>query len=168
MQAVITVPIIMLWNARISQKQKMALMSIFSLTIIVIIVSIVRVALASSPNKNIDTVWLFMWNTIELAVGMFVLFFHFSAHRTDSPLSFSSAIVVSCLASFRQLYVKSRQPRLVAKSASITPLWRRVVLTASRLSKPRDLSSYSEDMSTQKIYRHETAPMPDSTEHIIP
>lgn len=71
MQAVITIPILMLWNVHISWKKKLALMSIFSLTVIVIIFSIVRVALINSENSTPDISWVYMWTNIEVAVCSF-------------------------------------------------------------------------------------------------
>lgn len=68
---VITIPILMLWNVRISWKKKLALMSIFSLTIIVIIFSIVRVALVSAKGSTADISWLYTWSNIEVAVCTF-------------------------------------------------------------------------------------------------
>ena len=66
--SVITIPILMLWNVKISWRNKLALIGVFSLTIIVIIFSIVRVAVVSSRNTQADITWLFMWSNIEMAV----------------------------------------------------------------------------------------------------
>ena len=69
--AVITVPILMLWNVHISWKKKLALIGLFSLTIIVIIFSIVRVAVVTSRKSQADVTWLYMWSNIEMAVCTF-------------------------------------------------------------------------------------------------
>lgn len=82
MQAVITIPILMLWNVRISWKKKLTLMGIFSLTIIVIIFSIVRVALVNSKHRSIDISWLYMWSNIEVAVCTFFSSLHVLACST--------------------------------------------------------------------------------------
>ena len=59
----------MMWNVRISWGQKLALMGLFSLTIIVTIVAVLRVALVSSSKHQLDTTWLYTWSNIEMAVG---------------------------------------------------------------------------------------------------
>lgn len=73
MHTVITVPIIMLWNVHVSWGKKLALIGIFSLTIIVIIVSIIRVTVVTSKTASADVTWLYLWGSIEMAVGMFFM-----------------------------------------------------------------------------------------------
>ncbi len=68
--AVITIPILMLWNIQISLRKKLALMGIFSLTVIVMVVAIVRVAVVTTKNTNADISWLYFWSNIEIAVGI--------------------------------------------------------------------------------------------------
>ena len=46
-------------------------MGLFSLTIIVTIVAVLRVALVSSNKHQLDTTWLYTWSNIEMAVGRF-------------------------------------------------------------------------------------------------
>lgn len=84
---ILSIPILMMWNVRIAWGRKLALMGLFSLTIIAIIVSILRVTLVSSSKHQLDTTWLYMWSNIDMAV----------------------AIIVACLASFRQLFVMSEK-----------------------------------------------------------
>lgn len=74
---VITIPIRMLWNVSISWKKKLALMSIFSLTIIVVVISIVRVAVGISKKSPADMGWLYMWSNVEVAVCTFFSFLHY-------------------------------------------------------------------------------------------
>jgi hypothetical protein len=64
-----TIPIIMLWNVRISLRKKLALIGIFSLTVIVIVFAIVRVAVVTSYTKQSDITWLYVWSNIEMSVG---------------------------------------------------------------------------------------------------
>lgn len=72
LETVITIPILMLCNVRISWKKKFALMGIFSLTVIVIVFSIVRVVLIYSENRTADVSWLYMWYNIEVAICKFI------------------------------------------------------------------------------------------------
>ncbi|MCJ1422458.1 hypothetical protein MMC29_000338 [Sticta canariensis] len=143
--AIITIPILMLRNTRISWKKKLALMSIFSLTIVVIAFSIVRVALVNS-KQLVDISWLYMWSNFEVAVS----------------------VMVSCLASFRQLFVMSGQSGLVRKDDK-TPLWRRALPFASKSSEIGSSSSRSEcSFTPTKVRPHGAVPMPDSTKCLVP
>ncbi|KAI9808507.1 MAG: hypothetical protein M1827_007212 [Pycnora praestabilis] len=67
---IITLPYLMLRKARISWTQKLALMGIFSLTVIVMIFAIVRVAIVTSTSAQGNISWLDMWSNIEMAVCM--------------------------------------------------------------------------------------------------
>ena len=76
------IPILMLWNVSISWKKKLALMSLFSLTIIVIVISIVRVAVGISKKSSADMGWIHLWNNIEVSVCTFFSFLHHSSDRS--------------------------------------------------------------------------------------
>lgn len=78
-----------LWRVSIPLRRKLLLVAIFSLTVIVMAVAIIRVAVVyRSYTKNASLDWLFFWSSIEVA----------------------TAIIVACLASFRQLFVASQNP----------------------------------------------------------
>ena len=71
---VVTIPMAMLWRVRMPLKQKLALMGIFSLTVVVMIISIVRVAVTrTSDRNNADQTWLFIWANAEMGVGKGIL-----------------------------------------------------------------------------------------------
>ena len=57
----------MLWNVRIPFRQKLMLIAIFSVTVVVMVVSVVRVAVVNSNDKNADISWLYLWSGIEMA-----------------------------------------------------------------------------------------------------
>lgn len=59
----------MLWNVRLPLRQKAMLMTIFSLTVIVMIVSIIRVTIVSSSTQQPDLSWLYFWSNIEMSTG---------------------------------------------------------------------------------------------------
>lgn len=59
------------------EQEEVGLMSIFSLTIIVIINIIVRVAVVLSTNTWIDKSWFYMWTHVEVAV---IRSFHLSTN----------------------------------------------------------------------------------------
>ncbi|KAF2499667.1 hypothetical protein BU16DRAFT_557980 [Lophium mytilinum] len=75
-----------LWRIRLKTWTKLALFGIFSLTLFVIIIAIIRIALAPQHGK-LDLSWLVCWSGVELSV----------------------ALIVVSLASFRILYVSTQQ-----------------------------------------------------------
>ena len=62
----------LLWllpGLHINRKEKAALASIFSLSVIVIVVAIIRVVQTSATTQHVDPVWLALWSSIESSVG---------------------------------------------------------------------------------------------------
>ena len=83
-------------------------------------------------------------------------------------MSIFTAIIVSCLASFRQLFVVSGRSDLVRQEEN-TPLWRRALLFASKSSKTGSSSSRGESSFTRiKTPSRGENSVPDSTKHLIP
>lgn len=68
MAAVILMSTFFLWNASIEVRKKLALTGIFSLTIVIISVSITRVVLTTSGSR-LDLTWLLLWSGLEMSVG---------------------------------------------------------------------------------------------------
>lgn len=65
----------MLWEVKMPLRQKLALIGIFSLTVIVMAISIVRVAVVqTSDHRNADQTWLFVWANVEMGVGKVKVF----------------------------------------------------------------------------------------------
>ena len=60
----------MLWNVRLPLRQKALLMTIFSLTVIVMVVSIIRVTIVSSSTQQPDLSWVYFWSNFEMSTGM--------------------------------------------------------------------------------------------------
>ncbi|MCJ1241299.1 hypothetical protein MMC14_009303 [Varicellaria rhodocarpa] len=83
---ILSLPVLGLWNVQISLRKKLALMGIFSLTIVTILFAIIRIAVEPNETASTDMVWLCLWAWVETGV----------------------AVIVSCLASFRQLFLKSK------------------------------------------------------------
>lgn len=70
------VPLLFLLRGlRINKKEKMALAGIFSLSVLIIIVSIIRVVQTSATTQHVDPVWLALWSMIEASVGKIVITF---------------------------------------------------------------------------------------------
>ena len=107
-----------------SARKNAALICIFSLTVITTVFAIVRVTVISSLTRQPDTSWAYMWSSIEQCIGK----------RSSPPsnrncvtctsmgLSFHPAIVVACLASFRNLFTQQgsrlREPKYSIQDAS--------------------------------------------------
>ncbi|MCJ1271129.1 hypothetical protein MMC22_011028 [Lobaria immixta] len=81
---IMLIPISILWGTQMEFRRKLALMFIFSLVIITVVFSILRTSTVASLTRQPDPSWLYMWSAIEATV----------------------AIVVSCLASFRSLFLQ--------------------------------------------------------------
>ncbi|KAL8927555.1 MAG: hypothetical protein Q9208_002360 [Pyrenodesmia sp. 3 TL-2023] len=79
------IPFSMLWKVQMSLRKKVALGSVFSLTVITTVFAVVRVTSVSALTKQPDPSWSFMWSSIEQCV----------------------AIIVACLGSFRSLFTNN-------------------------------------------------------------
>ena len=67
---VITIPMSLLWKVKMPLEQKLALMGIFSFTVIVMIIAVIRVAvIRPSDTRNADQTWQFVWANVEMGVG---------------------------------------------------------------------------------------------------
>lgn len=75
----------MLWHVRIGLRQKLILIGIFSLTVVVIIVAIIRVAIIKPENGYIDVSWLYVWSSVEVSTGI------------NPPPTLSSAYFYICI-----------------------------------------------------------------------
>lgn len=67
---VILVPLNMLWRVQISLRRKLGLAGIFSLTVFIMIVAIVRVEVIKDKQAQADTTLLWTASSIEQIVGM--------------------------------------------------------------------------------------------------
>ncbi|KAF7715903.1 Uncharacterized protein PECH_005760 [Penicillium ucsense] len=83
---ILSIPIMVLWNTKISRRKKIILLSIFSATILIMIIAIIRVAVKASLNHQTDVAWLCFWSIVE---G-------------------NTAILISCVASMRQLFINAQ------------------------------------------------------------
>lgn len=110
----------MLWHVRIPLRQKLLLIGIFSVTIVVMITAIVRVAIVNSIDENADISWLYFWSNIEMATCMwpptlsiiitsYSFFFKKKLYIWNllelANGGLNIAIIIACIASFRQLFI---------------------------------------------------------------
>ncbi len=72
---IISIPFLILWNVRIPSKKKLLLFGLFSVTVLIIAISLVRVILVKGYLQNqlqeasID--WLYLWSNLEMGIGGF-------------------------------------------------------------------------------------------------
>ena len=93
---IVSIPVLMLWRVRIPLKQKLLLMAIFSVTVVIMAVAIIRVAVVHENDQNADISWLYLWSGLEAA----------------------TACIIACVASFRQLFTSAAQQKPQHKAAA--------------------------------------------------
>lgn len=64
------VPLNMLWRVQISLRRKLGLAGIFSLTVFIMIIAIIRVTIMYGDREQADGTWLWTWSSVEQTVGM--------------------------------------------------------------------------------------------------
>jgi hypothetical protein len=102
-------------------------------------VAIIRVVVNNSPDDNADISWLYFWSFIEMGTGIFPAPPSHSQHWLFSL----TAIIIACVASFRQLFVTSQNQHLFGQSSSnVTP--RRGLLYFLRSASKTKFSSKSD------------------------
>ena len=74
-ESVISIPILLLWNVRISIRRKLALGGILCLSVCTMITSIIKVAGAETSDGAVDSSWVLLWYDTEAAVAIIVVSF---------------------------------------------------------------------------------------------
>ena len=69
---VISIPVALLWRVHITLRRKLALGAILCLSAFMIVIAIIRAALATLPQRTTDTVWVFFWRSIEASTAVIV------------------------------------------------------------------------------------------------
>ncbi|KAK8040134.1 hypothetical protein PG993_008545 [Apiospora rasikravindrae] len=72
---ILSIPFRMLWNVRIPLRKKVALLGVFSLTIVIMVVAIIRTAFVRGVGVGFgeqiaSTEWLFLWSNVEASVAL--------------------------------------------------------------------------------------------------
>lgn len=122
------------------------LMGIFGLTVVVMIVAVVRVAVVYSKSKTPDLSWLFFWGSIEMATSERKPFPFLNVSVVDA---FHAAIIIACVASFRQLFITTQNQHQYRKTSDSTS--RRGLLSYLRLSSKTSNHSISRVMKRLNI-----------------
>jgi hypothetical protein len=60
---------VILWNVRVALRKKIILTAVFSATVIVMAVAVIRVVSVNSVHQNIELAWLHFWTFVENGVG---------------------------------------------------------------------------------------------------
>lgn len=68
---VLSIPVLVLWNTRIPLRKKVIRLSIFSATILIMVIAIIRVAVDNTLNSEISIAWLCFWSFVEVDAGIF-------------------------------------------------------------------------------------------------
>ena len=95
---VISIPVILLWDVKMTLRRKLALWGILCLSIFTAITAVVRVAGGNTSHGQIDTAWVTFWFQAEAAVSIIVvsatafraLFVAHQASRQQSPAHHAS------------------------------------------------------------------------------
>lgn len=70
---VMCIPITIIWNIQVPIRKRLLLLGIFSVTVIITVIAIIRVALVKGRNwnqlRNSSIDWLYLWSSIEMGVG---------------------------------------------------------------------------------------------------
>lgn len=65
----LSLPIMIVWREKTPLRKKLMLMT--SLTVVVITVSIIRVALTYTPSRDPSVSWLYLWSSVKMMICMF-------------------------------------------------------------------------------------------------
>ncbi|KAF2235505.1 hypothetical protein EV356DRAFT_566389, partial [Viridothelium virens] len=98
---IISIPIIMLWNVKVALRKKVALIALFSLTVIVIGISITRVSVVPTMSAQADVSWLYFWHNLEVPVSKCLVMTNSNLAAAMVLAKTHVALIVSSLASFR-------------------------------------------------------------------
>lgn len=90
--AVISIPVILLWNVKINLRRKLALWGILCLSIFTAITAVIKVAGGNISHDQVDSAWAIFWLQAEAAVAIIVVSITafralFVAHRTSKQQS---------------------------------------------------------------------------------
>ena len=66
---VLSMPILVLWSSKISSREKIILISIFSATTLIMVIAIIRVLVGTTYDREMNIAWLCFWSFVELNTG---------------------------------------------------------------------------------------------------
>ena len=97
--AVISIPVILLWNVKITLRRKLALWGILCLSIFTAITAIIKIAGGNISHGQVDSAWAIFWFQAEAAIAVVVvsitafraLFIAHRASKRQSPAQHASS-----------------------------------------------------------------------------
>lgn len=66
---ILSIPVIILWNVQIPWRNKIILFAVFSATMLIIVMSIIRMALGKGTQQQLKEPaidWLYLWSVVEM------------------------------------------------------------------------------------------------------
>ncbi len=106
--AVISIPVVLLWNVKMTIRRKLALWGILCLSIFTAITAVIKVAGGNINHGQVDSAWAIFWLQAEAAV----------------------AIIVVSITAFRALFVAhraSKQQSPAYRSSGSRSVWSKIV-----------------------------------------
>ena len=90
--AVISIPVILLWNVKMNIRRKLALWGILCLSVFTAITAIIKLAGGNTSHGQVDSAWAIFWLQAEAAVAIIVVSITafralFVAHRASKEQS---------------------------------------------------------------------------------
>ena len=70
---IMSIPILLLWDVKVSLRRKLALGGILCLSVFMVIIAVIRISAGKLPNGQVDICWIFMWHQIECCVAVIVV-----------------------------------------------------------------------------------------------
>ena len=67
---VLSIPILIIWPIKMPLRKKLVLLILFSMTLLIMAVAIIRVAVNRSSDRTLDITWLDLWCSVEVATGI--------------------------------------------------------------------------------------------------
>ncbi|KAK4196116.1 hypothetical protein QBC40DRAFT_314240 [Triangularia verruculosa] len=125
---ILAIPVNIVWSLQIRWRKKLALVGLFSLTFITMAIAIVRIVVLHTTRKqlgSLDPIALVFWSLMEIDI----------------------AVLIACLSSFPQLFVRSK-PRQVEKpnpTASMIERVRRRMARGGRAPSTPETALFTKD-----------------------
>lgn len=69
---ILSIPVIILWNVQIAWRKKLILFAVFSATILIMLISIIRITLTKGTQQQLvepGIDWIYLWSAVEMGTG---------------------------------------------------------------------------------------------------
>lgn len=69
---ILSIPVIILWNVQIPWRKKVILFAVFSATILIMLISIIRITLTKGTQQQLvepGIDWIYLWSAAEMGTG---------------------------------------------------------------------------------------------------